>query len=253
MARADSWKIRALHEAQTYREEGLPSSFITLTYSDETLPTDYGLQIGDLQKFLKRLRKRRAFRYLAVGEYGDLNKRPHYHALLFGVDFADDRLEMKRTPHGTLFLSAELESTWKLGHTSVADLTAETAGYVARYALKKINGPNAERAYTRTAHGHEWTVAKEFLTASNRPHGLGYRWLQKYGRSDVWHRRAVMIRGKKHLVPKFYERMHEKQAPEEIEQIREERALKARQTVITGEQRQAAEYNLRVRTKTRNL
>jgi len=51
----------------------------------------------DVQLFIKRLRKEQDSRgsskikYYLVGEYGDLTKRPHYHAAIFGEDFADDR------------------------------------------------------------------------------------------------------------------------------------------------------------------
>jgi hypothetical protein len=33
-----------------------------------------------------------------------------------------------------------LTSVWGLGHASVGDLTFESAAYVARYVMKKVNG-----------------------------------------------------------------------------------------------------------------
>lgn len=78
-ARGREWGVRAAHEASMYAE----SSFVTLTYDDEHVPVS--LDPGCLQRFLKRVRKRVAFRYLAAGEYGDRFGRPHYHVLLFGV------------------------------------------------------------------------------------------------------------------------------------------------------------------------
>lgn len=74
------------------------NSFITLTYSEEFLPKQYidqstgevfehdtgTLKPTDLQGFFNRLRHYIGpFRYFAVGEYGDILWRPHYHICLF--------------------------------------------------------------------------------------------------------------------------------------------------------------------------
>ena len=64
--------------------------FATLTYNNENLPTkaDTGcstLNYHDLQNYWKRLRKNNDDKlvYFAVGEYGTITKRPHYHAIIF--------------------------------------------------------------------------------------------------------------------------------------------------------------------------
>lgn len=71
--------------------------FLTLTYADEYLPrTQSGLATlspEHLKLFLDRVRTRlrrledrklrRRIRFFAVGEYGDISFRPHYHAVLF--------------------------------------------------------------------------------------------------------------------------------------------------------------------------
>ena len=53
---------------------------------------------------MKRLRKRAGsdVRFYMCGEYGPENWRPHYHALLFGFDFADKRYSC-RTGSGESF------------------------------------------------------------------------------------------------------------------------------------------------------
>ena len=78
--------------------------FVTLTYSQPHLPTfwscsytgqvfthnDGTLYPLHLEKFWKRLRKRfppKSIRYFACGEYGDKNMRPHYHAVIWGIDY----------------------------------------------------------------------------------------------------------------------------------------------------------------------
>ena len=86
--RTNEWALRCTHEAQQHDH----NVFITLTYDDDHLPEDRGLHHEDFQKFMKRLRKARTgqkIRYFMCGEYGGLNDRPHFHALLFGCNFPD--------------------------------------------------------------------------------------------------------------------------------------------------------------------
>ncbi len=110
------------------------TTFVTLTYSDENQPQAVcdGDLVGilypqDLTEWLNRFRKRLSptkFRYFAVGEYGSKSWRPHYHALLFGVDLLDcDRC---------------LLETWGKGHVSAFESNIERVRYVANYTTKKI-------------------------------------------------------------------------------------------------------------------
>ena len=101
------------------------ASFLTLTYDDENLPPGGQLVKRDLQLFIKRLRKAYgALRYFAVGEYGDLSLRPHYHAALYGLDREEFPL---------------IERCWGKGRVSVDDLTVQSAAYICGYVVKKLN------------------------------------------------------------------------------------------------------------------
>ena len=76
---ARSWAVRCVHEAKMHEE----NSFVTLTYSDEHLKNPK-LQYSDFQKFMKRLRfvnNDRKIGVFVTGEYGEKNKRPHWHAI----------------------------------------------------------------------------------------------------------------------------------------------------------------------------
>lgn len=75
------WTARLLLEAQL----GEPNFFVGLTYDDENLPADGRVSKREVQLFIKRVRRRTPVRYFAVGEYGERGGRPHYHAVLFGV------------------------------------------------------------------------------------------------------------------------------------------------------------------------
>lgn len=113
--------------------------FITLTYSDEHLPSDGKLRYLDFQLFMKRLRKQFGpdIGFFMCGEYGDQTKRPHYHACLFGIDF-EDKTFVRENEHGDkIWNSQSLTDLWSLGHTELGSVTQKSAGYVARYVLKK--------------------------------------------------------------------------------------------------------------------
>lgn len=84
--RSNQWALRCMHELKQY---GNKAVFVTLTYNEENLPKNKTLVKDDLQKFWKRLRKNlkgRKISYFACGEYGSRYDRPHYHAIIFGLD-----------------------------------------------------------------------------------------------------------------------------------------------------------------------
>ena len=76
--------VRAVHEAKMHSD----NIFLTLTYDEAHLASDR-LIYEDFQLFMKRLRekenrdKEQKITYMVTGEYGDKNKRPHWHALIF--------------------------------------------------------------------------------------------------------------------------------------------------------------------------
>lgn len=62
--------------------------FVTLTYDQKHMPSDYALSKKHVQDYMKRLRKRdgtNKIRYYLTGEYGSKSGRPHYHVLLFNT------------------------------------------------------------------------------------------------------------------------------------------------------------------------
>lgn len=202
IARAQEWSVRLAHEASQHDY----NSFLTLTFSDEHLPSDRSVRVRDVQLFLKRLRKQLGvpLRYFACGEYGDTYKRPHYHLVLFGYDFPD-KTAWRRTSSGFLtYRSLELEKIWTYGHAEIGSVTQQSAGYVARYCTKKINGDAALDHYTRwhPETGFPWQVCPEFLVMSTKP-GIGSTWFDQYG-SDAFPSDFVIIDGKKASVPRYY-------------------------------------------------
>lgn len=231
LAYARDWAIRCLHEAQLHEK----NAFITLTYNPEHLPRDLSVDVEEWKRFAKRLRKAgRIFRYLAVGEYGDENLRPHYHALLFGENFDEERTCVKIDPENGMrtYHSASLEKAWPFGFAELKDLHPSNVNYVSRYAMKKVLGSSAkakelrEQRYKRVSEttGEIWQVKPEFAVMSRGGKGkgkggLGSQWYEKF-HTDVFPGNFVVMKGKKTAVPRYYKNKLKKQDPELAQKLK---------------------------------
>lgn len=170
------WADRCMLELQDHKS----SYFVTLTYDDDHVPftftsdSDTGeceqmvltLRKRDFQLFMKRLRKalpEQKLRYFAAGEYGSETFRPHYHAIIFGLELNDLRL-YKRALNAkySYYNSATLEKVWPFGHVVVGKVTWETCAYTARYIMKKQKGTNAS-VYS------DFNIEPEFSLMSRKP------------------------------------------------------------------------------------
>lgn len=194
--------------------------FITLTFNAENLDPSGSLNKADFQLFMKRLRKhffgnlKSNIRYFHCGEYGEDQEalkqnikklgRPHHHACLFGFDFSD-KILWKNKNGVKLYTSKTLENLWPYGFSTIGAVTFESAAYVARYIVKKINGDMAEKHYNGKT--------PEYTTMSRRP-GIASTWFDKYG-SEVYPRDFVTSRGFKAKPPKYYDKIYDLTNPEE--------------------------------------
>ena len=126
--------------------------FLTLTYDDQNVPQDYSVRKREWQLLMKRVRKfaGSGVRFFGCGEYGDRGGRPHYHGLLFGLDFEDKKLWSVRDGY-RVYKSDQLEKLWPFGMSEIGSVTPESAGYVARYCLKKFTGKGADDHYSRVS------------------------------------------------------------------------------------------------------
>lgn len=245
--RASAWTTRILHEAQTTEEEGKGSSFITLTYDQENVPKDYGLNVQDWQKFAKRMRKELGpFRFFHCGEYGDDYLRPHYHAIIFGIDFTEDRIPFAKNKYDqTRYISETLTKLWGKGNAELGTVEKQSAAYVAKYCLKKATGDTAPEIYKRTQNGQEWQVKSEYATMSLKP-GIGAKWFSKYGQ-DIYPSDKTIINGSRVKTPKYYDGLLKKGYEEGFLAVKSDRAKAARlrKADNTTERREAKEYTLR--------
>lgn len=131
------------------------NSFVTLTYEKDRT----SLEPAHLRDWLKRLRKRigqfpdqqgnpRRVRFYAVGEYGDLSGRPHYHSALFGWPACSGG---RRSGVGVCqcLACSVVRETWGFGHILCARLELKSAQYIAGYVIKKMTRRDDMRLHGR--------------------------------------------------------------------------------------------------------
>lgn len=242
-----------MHEKQMHKH----NSYITLTQDDKHLAGRYSLDHYDFQCFMKRLRKACSadndklladadltnyknainaisssnnrlpsggqIKYYMCGEYGPLHGRPHFHALLFGIDFQDKILYKQTLSGSKLYTSKTLQKLWPNGFSSVGELTFESAAYVARYIMTKRTGDENKKNYEilDLATGEIYIRKKEYNTMSRRP-GIGSSWLTKYA-NDVYTTGKVILRGHQHNPPRYYDKIYKKIDAAAVEEFQYQR------------------------------
>lgn len=210
--------MRCVHESHLYKN----NCFITLTYNDENVPHRGQLHYPHFVAFMRRLRKyQTGIRFYMGGEYGSINWRPHYHAILFNWDWKD-REYYKTTGSGEkIYLSKQLERLWPHGYSSTANATFESAAYIARYCMQKRTGKDAEDWYRRYDEEGEYQLIPEFNQASRDP-GIGADWLRFY-KNDVYTNDYVVMNGVETNVPKFYDKLLKRIDPDKMRDFKEAR------------------------------
>lgn len=150
------WTTRLQLEAEKVQPD--ERFFVTLTYSEDHLPRVRGvvtLSPKDPRDWIKRCRHDFAtFRYFLAGEYGDVGRRPHYHAVVFATPMPGEE-------RGRDYHCGVLAGQWPFGFTHIGACTPNAIAYVCGYVLKKLGSSNlGEGQYP------------EFIRMSRRP-GIG--------------------------------------------------------------------------------
>lgn len=202
LEKARLWAVRCMHEASLWER----NCFVTLTYDAQHLDPGGSLVPDHFVRFMKRLRHvERGVRFFQCGEYGEKLGRPHHHALLFNCEFSD------KQPLGNgLWTSEELSRLWPYGFSSIGEVTFQSAGYVARYALKKVKGHKAAE--------HYGGKVPEYLTMSRRP-GIGRGWIEKFA-SDVYPSDELVVNGVATKPPRYYDDVAAKMNPSELAYVK---------------------------------
>lgn len=192
--------LRAHHEALTSKD----SIFLTLTYNEASLASPR-LQYLDFQLFMKSLRERitrnitcpqlrKELRvgYMVTGEYGDKNKRPHWHALLFNFRPDDSLLERTTDRGDQIYGSRLIDSIWARGKTEFGEVSIDSASYVARYAAKKL------------IHGNDQDHDFHPVHRTSCVHALGKKWIEKNWAQTFGLGFCYLPNGQRTGIPRYY-------------------------------------------------
>lgn len=200
------WSIKLINEAKYHKK----SCFITLTFDNKILldkrqkAYKYGANPNFIyninnskkyfQNFIKRLRKHYTgtrITYYHVGEYGEKTHRPHHHALLFGIDFSEDRIQMPKSKSGhTQYFSKTLSEIWACGLVSVEDINPNNIIYISQYSLKKFKNNEENPKY------------KPIQSFSNRSK-MSSKWVRR-NPEEIIKGYIEDTDGKKYRVPQSY-------------------------------------------------
>lgn len=204
---------------------------MTVTYKEACVPFHGQLVPLDIVKYIRALRQHfgRRLRYYLCGEYGDKNGRPHYHIILFGMNFHEDRRKHSESHGNILYTSATAEKLWGKGFVLIGDVTPESCAYVARYCLKKFNGEAAKVKYERVdpKTGEFYMLHPEFARMSNRP-GIGGEFYNEHKNGNMFVRDSVIIKGKERSVPKYYDKLKDRDDPVTMELVKSKRVRRAK-------------------------
>lgn len=258
LGRAKTWAVRCMHELEYHKH----AIFCTFTYNDSFLPMgnyvnlfgeffDTSLHKKDMQDFFKRYREYErdehnnvGIKVFYCGEYGELNGRPHYHAIIFGNTPFEDAYLWRVKDDYRYYRSPTLERLWSvsklcngqrfylpIGHVEFTDVTFHTCAYVARYCLKKVTGKplknfrdNAELIYPSFS-----LRVEPFICMSRRP-GIGAQYALDhldsiYEYDQVYYLKEFKAYSSK--PPRYYDKLFDVDHHDQLETLKELRVKSA--------------------------
>lgn len=233
------WANRGYLESKKYKN----NYFITLTYDDDHLPMDEeittsqgvtytktddwkgNLRPEHLKKFIHNIRQyyyrkngKTGIKYIACGEYGSKNERPHYHIIFFDCPFETEEMYNARLIDQEYYWQNKIiEKYWERGLSNVSVANWNTIAYVCRYITKKLYGNNAED--TRAQKGQ----IAEFIRVSK---GIGKEYWEE-NKEKILETDSITIRNNKGVhttkPPRYFNRLLKKENPEIYETIKVKR------------------------------
>ena len=252
--------FRCMKEVESYDK----NIMVTLTYNDEHLPlsdlafidTETGetkrhptLKKEDLQNFKKRLRKyicpkgetpdEDKIKTFDCGEYGESEKRPHYHLIIMNFDPGDLKFwkwsvcEWNPSMRNKLYRSDILDKLWTdnkgnpIGYVEVNEVNYETCAYVAGYIEKKLNGILGKEEYADKG------IIPPFTSRSKN---LGRDYFEEH--KDQFFKDSNFYvasqSGLKEIKPgRYFDKLMERDDPQRYEALKEQRAERAREMLDT--------------------
>lgn len=161
--KSQEWAIKLINEAKYHKK----ACFITLTFDNSILldknskAYKYGANASFVyhidnskeyfKKFIKRLRRKfegTSITFFHVGEYGEKTHRPHHHAIIYGINFDEDRIQIQNSKSNKpQFYSKTLNELWACGRTTIQDLNSNNTIYICQYSLKKFKNNELNKKY----------------------------------------------------------------------------------------------------------
>lgn len=200
--------VRAVHESKMHQD----NIFLTLTYDEKHLKSPK-LQYIDFQLFMKSLREKvnrnitdksllKKITYMVTGEYGEKNKRPHWHACVFNYSPPDKKYKYTTELGYKVYESDIITKLWKRGTCDFGNLTMDSANYVARYAAKKL------------VHGNDQDHDYHPIHKTSSKRGIGYLWIKKHWKRTFEKGFVVLENGQPSRIPRYYVDYVKKNHPE---------------------------------------
>jgi len=182
--------------------------FLTLTYDDAHLESPK-LSYSHFQNFMKKLRKLQnaPMGVFVTGEYGEENKRPHWHAIIFNYSPLDGVPDGQSEIGDQYYNSDTLTKLWGKGKCNYGEVTFKSAAYVARYAAKKLtHGPDQNHDYSP-------------ISKKSSKHAIGKAWLEKNYRDVFTEGKVILLQNNEAVnvgtIPRYYEKWFKENKPEE--------------------------------------
>lgn len=161
----------------------------------------------------KTIHKNISISIFGAGEYGEKKLRPHWHLIIFNFAPNDLVRDKKNDLGDDLFTSETINKLWGLNDPKdapclVGKVTLKSAGYCARYSLKKLS------------HGHDGTHDFEPIPKRGSKNAIGKTWIEK-NFQDVLNTGYITLydpvesKLTQHPVPRYFDDWLKKNKPEE--------------------------------------
>lgn len=178
--RRTDWSVRLLLELRRHQS----AFFLTLTYDDLNVVSDIQSRENVLvkehvQQFVRKLRKfearkygkkRMPIKYYMTAEYGEQLGRPHYHFIMYGMQYQTVQ---------------SLNRIWQRGNVGVGTVQPASVNYVTKYIITKHEDKKPVRPFSLMSNG----IGKAYL------------------KNAIMHRRSketqVVINGIKYKMPRY--------------------------------------------------
>lgn len=240
LKKAYDWAKRCWAEAKYYKY----ALFITFTYDDDNLtwidvpdkngviekvPTLVRDEIIHAKEIIRDRARKRGYqpaKIMLSGEYGEKNGRPHYHMILLTDDpeITNNAYLSDYTRTGyQLYGSTTLDDIWNKGIVKFSKANETTAGYTARYTLKKQYKGSQE--YERLT---EMGRTAEFISTTK---DIGKRYLEDNKDKIKQNPTINMPKTKGTSLPKYYIDQLEKEAPEWVENLKKSNIAKQKEKI----------------------